>query len=217
MPDSTPPRLTMRDVFASVSETFNLDRGIFRTLLDLVISPQAFFQTYFFQDRSKYSKPMTLLLLMLAAAVLSCRHFLPTNHSYSPNLFLTITASNQDELNRLTLIREYDDVLRLLLVPATSVLSYAVFPKQAWNFAEHLTFNAFILAFQFFLMALLVPLAGQHYEPVAGVAVLGYFLVTYQRCMQGPWLATLLKSIGVVIDSSLIFLALFYPLAQWVL
>jgi hypothetical protein len=120
MPDSTPPRLTMRDVFASVSETLNLDLDIFRTLLDLVISPQAFFQTYFFQDRSKYSKPMTLLLLMLASAVVSCRHFLPTNHPYSPNLFLTITASNQDESNRLTLIREYDDVLRLLLVPATS-------------------------------------------------------------------------------------------------
>ena len=217
MQEPAPPRLNMHDVLHSVLETLNFDRGIFRTLLDLLTRPRTVIETYLFHDRSKYSKQTTLLLLTLAAAILSCRHWLPASNSYSPNLFLTITASNEAELKTLALLREYDDVLRLLLVPATSVLSYLLFRKQAWNFAEHLAFNAYILAFQFFLMAILVPFTGNQYEWVAGVAILGYHLVTYQRCMNGPSLLTLLKSFAVAIGSSLIFLAIFYPITTWLI
>ena len=217
MQDPTPPRLTMHDILHSVSETLNLDRGILRTLWDLLVAPQTLFETYFFKDRNKYSKPTTLLMLMLAGVILSSRHCLPPSDSYSPNLFLTISASNQDELRTLNTIREYDDVLRLLLVPAASVISYLLFRKQGWHFAEHLAFNAYILAFQFFLMAVFLPLFGHDLEWVVGIAIFAYFLVTYLRCMKGSRLLTLSKASVVVVGANLIFLAIFYPLTLWVL
>lgn len=208
-----PSRLTMQNVLHSVSETLNLDRGILRTLIDLLIRPHTVFNTYFFEDRRKYSQPLTLLMLMLAGAIISCRHCLPTTDSYSPNLLLTITASNEGELRTLRLLSEYDDVFRLLLVPAASVLSYLLFQKQSWYFAEHLAFNAYILAFQFFLTAILLPLIGDNQEWIAGIAILAYFLSTYLRCLEGPWLLTLAKAGGVVVGANLIFLTIIYPVA----
>lgn len=207
----------MRDILLSVSETFNLDRGILRTLRDLLVSPRDFFETYFFRDRSSYSKPTTLLLLMLAGVTLSCRHFLPATDSYSPNPLLTITASTQDELRTLNLIREYDDVLRLLLVPFTSLLSFFLFRKQAWHFAEHLTFNAYILAVQFFLMAWLLPLLGHRFDWVAGMAILVYFLATYLSCMNESRWITAGKACVIVVCSNLMFLMAFYPMTLWFL
>lgn len=59
MQDTTPPRLTMQHVLQAVSETFSLDRGIFRTLLDLLIRPKTVIETYLFIDRSRYTKPLT--------------------------------------------------------------------------------------------------------------------------------------------------------------
>lgn len=207
----------MHNVLHVVAETLNLDRGIFRTLLDLCVRPRTLFNTYFFRNRDKYSKPATLLMLMLAAAVLSGRHCLPESNSYSPNPLLKISASNEAELRTLTLLREYDDVLRLLLVPATSVLCYLLFRKQGWNFAEHLAFNAYILAFQFFLAAILLPVFGYEFEVIAGIGIVAYFLITYLRCMDGPWPLTLIKSAVVMIGANIIFLAIFYPLALWLM
>ena len=215
--EPAPPRLNVHDVLNSELEPLNLERGIFRTLLDLLARLRTVVETYLFHDRSKYSKPTTLLKLTLAAGILACRHWLPAANSYSSNLFLTITAANQDEVARLALLREYDDMLRLLLVPATSVLSYFLFRKQAWFFAEHPAFNAYLLAFQFFLMTILLPLTGSQYEWVAGAAILSYIVVTCLRCMNGPRLLTLLKALAVAIGSSRIFLAAFYPIASWVL
>lgn len=217
MPDSAPPRLSMHDVLRSITETLNLERGIFRTLWDLLVRPRTFFETYFFRDRTKYTKPITLLMLTLAAAVVSCRMWLAEANSYSPNLFLKITAANADELRKLTLLRDYDDVIRLLLVPATSLFSYLLFRHQKWNFAEHLVYNAYLLAFQFFLMAALVPPFGSKAEWLVGAVILAYFLATYLRCLNGFWISTLLRSFAVVVGSNLLFLALLYPLAYWIL
>lgn len=217
MSNTSPQRLTMPDVWQAVQETLNLDRGLLRTLRDLLLRPQIVIQTYLFHDRDKYTRPTMLLMLTLATAIIASRHWLPTSNTYSPNLFLTITATNPDELTRLTLLKEYDDLLRMLLVPATSVLSYCLFRKQNWYFAEHLAFNTYVLAFQFFLLTLLVPWTGMIPEWIVGGTILGYFFLAYFCCLTDSGLPKLLKSIVVVVGSNLIFLACLYPLAHWVL
>jgi len=217
MPDSEVPRLNMRDVLRAISDNFNLDRGLLRTLLDLCRAPRDLVHTYFFCDRRRYTQPPTLLMLMLAAVVLSCRHFLPVSNTYSPNLILKITASTAAELRVLLLLREYDDVLRLILVPATSLISYTLFRRQGWNFAEHLAFNAYVLAFQFFLTAVLLPFCGLAWEWIPGVATIVYFLTTYARVMDGPWPLSLLKAVVILGLSNQIFLIVFYPLTIWLM
>lgn len=207
----------MHDVLHAFLDNINLDRGLLRTLLDLVVRPRVLIETYFYRDRNRYTKPLTLLMLMLAGAILSCRHCLPVSDSYSPNFILRIAATNEEELRTLTLIREYDDVFRLLFVPATAVLSYLLFRKQGWNFAEHLVFNAYILAFQFFLTAVLVPFCGLQWEWMAAVVSVTFFVVTYQKCLDGPRFMTLVKSCVALVGSAFTFLAVFYPFTLWLL
>ncbi len=210
-------RLTMHDVVHSVLGTLNLERGIFRTLLDLFVKPRSFFDTYFFKDRGKYTQPTTLLMLMLAGVLLSFRHLLPSDDTYSPNLLLTITASNEGELQTMSLLREYDDLLRLMFVPITSVLSYLLFRKQGWHLAEHMVFNSYILAFQFFVMFALVPLLFYQLEWIVGVTSLVFFLYVYVRCMDGPPWLTLVKSVGIVACTNLLFIAILYQITLWLI
>ena len=205
------PRLTMRDIFQSVAGVFNLDHGLLRTLLDLAVRPGQFFHRYFHVQRSTYTPPLTLLLLMLAGIVLCSRHLLPVDHTYSPNFILTIAATNDHELAILQLLREYDDVVRLLLVPITSAMSFALFRKQQWFFAEHLVFNAYIQAFHFFLMILFVPASLGNMEWVAGLACLLFFYYAYLQCMDGNRFLIIAKATVVIIISNLLFACLIYP------
>jgi hypothetical protein len=169
------PRLTMRDVFQSFADVLNLHHGVLRTVLDLAVRPKYFFHRYFRVQRKSHTQPTTLLLLMLAGVVLSSRHLLPISNTHSPNFILMVTATNDHELAILMLLREYDDVVRLLLVPITSALSFGLFQKQAWFFAEHLAFNAYILAFQFLLMILFVPMSIWGMEWISGIVGLIFF------------------------------------------
>lgn len=211
------PRLTTRDVLQAVLDNISLERGLVKTLVDFFVRPRVLFQTWFFHDRQTYAKPLTVLMWMLAAVVLSCRHFLPAGNTYSPNLILKITATTAAEVEKLQLLREYDDVFRLLLVPSASVISYFLFRKQQWNFAEHLVFNTYVLAAQFFLTAVLLPLCGLQHAWVPELAAMICFLLTYLRCMEGHWATVLLRSAVTMFASGMVFLSVFYPFAVWVI
>lgn len=213
----TLPRLTTRDVLQAVLDNFSLERGLVRTLVDLFVRPRVLFETWFFHDRQTYVKPLTLLMLTLAAAVLSCRHFLPAGNAYSPNLILKITATTPADVEKLMLLREYDDVFRLLLVPSASVVSYLMFRRQGWNFAEHLVFNTYILAAQFCLSAVLLPIGGLNHQWVPELATIVCFLLTYARCMDGHRLGVVCRAVVTLVASSMVFLIVFYPFALWVI
>lgn len=204
--------MTLTEVFHSVLEVVNLDRGIFRTLADLLVRPRAFFETFFFHDRTKYTKPSTLIMLMIALLLLCSRHLLPESDSYSPTLLLTVTATTEDEMRSLKMLREYDDVIRLLLVPITALLSYLLFRRQEWFYAEHLAFNAYILAVQFLLTVLSLPLVVIGYAWIGGIVTLAYFLFVYSSCMSGSKIFSAAKAFLVIVSANLLFVIVLYPL-----
>lgn len=58
-----PQRLTFRQVGRDIVEhVVDLDRGIWRTLIDLVVRPRAVYRTFLFEDRRRYTNPVKLSL-----------------------------------------------------------------------------------------------------------------------------------------------------------
>lgn len=147
-------RFTFKRIFSAefLSDTFNLNQGLFLTLRDLVWRPGYMVRDYLGGQRKKYFNFIALLLILLAVEALLW--------AYAENSVIEVlrdriveqmSAQNPELAGRLRL----EDIERalsnqklifILAVPIAALFTWLIFKRLKYNFAEHCVIIVFMLA-----------------------------------------------------------------------
>ncbi len=127
------PRVTLRGLIGDALGAFNLERGIFRTVIDLTVRPQVALRRYLqAPKRSGYMNVWSYFLLTTAAMLLIENLF--------PRTFPAPIAAIAH-----VLIRHRAAMLALSL-PISALATVVLFRRWSLTYAEHLVVAAFITA-----------------------------------------------------------------------
>ena len=117
----------------------DLEKGFLYTLKSLFTRPGHFVREYIDGKRLTYFHFLTFLLLILGIYI-----FLD---EFSNVKLSQLYASSSSENNLLqdyeSFSKKYPRLLTLIAIPLTSVITYFLFKKAKYNFAEHIILNTF--------------------------------------------------------------------------
>ena len=219
-----PERISFRSFGISVLQELNLEKGIGFTIKEMTLRPGKAIREYLFEDRSKYTKPLTLLLLVVAVATFISLQILPLNEELSdavendPNLNIFPEAL-QPTLRALPeLLNKYFNIFFMSSIPALAFSTYFLFKEFKYNLAEHLVVNIYIFSIQTVIFMIFMPLFPfWEWTVYIHLALLiGYSIFAYTKVFEQNWGPGILKSALVYLMSQF-FLSVFIAILLLVL
>jgi len=168
-------RFTMRYIFHSLLNIFNLEKGLFHTIYQLIIHPGKALRSYLFEDRTHFMKPFSFLLLSITLAVIALINI----QHIEKGLEKQLNTQRTEQLNRSPqddkeekiqrafniyiqqasiIYSKYLNVLLILFIPIVSIFSYLFFRKDKMYYAEHLIANSYIMSMQNLIYLLMLPI-----------------------------------------------------------
>jgi len=231
IPDPLPvERISLKSIFNSILSTLNLEKGYFFTLRELLLRPGQAIRAYLFtEERPKYVKPLTFLLLSLAISILVTVNVM----EWSGKLDLNAMDNNDQQLGPemkaalsklLAVVFKYQNLFEILKVPFISFLTYKFFDRARFNFAEHLVMNAYGLAIQSMLSIVMILLAVM-IDPFLMLAALPllfvYYIYLHVKTLQEPQLwKGVLKSLSAWVIAylihSFVLVGVLYSYFYWI-
>lgn len=210
----TPERITLRKIGAQILEQLNLEKGLGYTIKQFLLRPGRAVQEYFYENRKRYTKPFSFLLLTTALTTFLMVEFVLKKSGSSME---ELTAS--PEWQRLpdllkpglrlisTMATKYFNLFYLSTLPSTVLASYLLFrKKQPYNLAEHLVINTYIFAIQSIFYLFTIPFMANEQQAVwtslPVLLMVLYFIYAY------------LKIFRLTIWRGLLYCAIVYVLSQ---
>ena len=124
----------------------HVERGLRKTIIALAVAPGKMLQTYMAGDRKPYQKPFSFLLISTTSFALVLHLF----HSYYqiPN-----AVSFDDRLfnNQLLLESKYYAWFHILLLPVYALVSFLIFKRTKYNYAEWMVICCYVISFDLLL------------------------------------------------------------------
>ncbi len=145
-------RISNAMVFEAVTDVFDLDKGILRTALDLVLRPGKVVHTYWMGNTRTYTNPLRLLALILAISTYLATFMvdeLMRQIGRDPDLKIGNAERSQQ------IIKEIGDILsngnimsiaNLMFLPLFGLALYQLFKYLRLTYAEHLVAFTYIQA-----------------------------------------------------------------------
>jgi hypothetical protein len=197
-------RITFSGLFQSAATTLsNLDKGILFNLKHLTIAPGATIRDYLRGKRKSYFKPVQYAIIAVTLLTVADYYFGARDSAAArpedPNIFYLYGV----------FIRRNLKYLWLLNMVFFSIPTYFFFKR--YNFAEHITINAFIIGHCAFLSIILLLLLPYPIilNPVTyfAVAVMYYFVF---RNTDKPVEVAVISLLSVFVGGLLFFLVPFF-------
>lgn len=176
-----PRRLTIKLLINDVMSTiFNLERGVIFTMLTMIKSPADVINAFVNGNRYRYMNPFRLMILAATLAVIS-ESITGTIDTVG---HLQIQGSNDESTKVIgDFLKNNINLIVLATVPLLSIGSFIVFRKPKWNFAEHLSINAYAYSVAAIVGSLysflLIPFDGETRILLEGVSQIFTFFVAY--------------------------------------
>lgn len=150
-------RLSMHYIWHDIQHgLFHFDNGIFYTVKELLTRPGDTIREFLEGKRVRHFKPFSFVVV-LATFYGLLYHYLVSHLSDSKPI-----NSKENILNAyVTVIRWTTDhfaISTLLLIVITTIVSYFIFKKRGYDFAEHLVLNTYICGLILIFSILLFPL-----------------------------------------------------------
>ena len=202
-------RISFKSIGEAILEALNLERGIGFTVKELIVRPKEMLEDFLFNDRSKYTKPLTLLLLVVAGATFVSLKVLPLDQAL-------IDAVREDKLMQQipeslrgifvqipVLLQQYFNIFFMSSLPAVSLATYLIFQDARLNLAEHFIINIYVFCIQTLIFIVFMPLFLLR-EWTVGIHIVALFFYTvfaYTKIFEQAWGSGLLKSVGVYMMS----------------
>ncbi|MGB3589785.1 MAG: DUF3667 domain-containing protein [Tunicatimonas sp.] len=159
-----PPRITLQYLWQEILGTLSWDKGFFFTFKELLIRPGKTIRAYLAGDRQRYSNPVRFLVFSTAIASFVIIKLDLVGRALDQGMLRTSDQQVQQSRQEvMTYLYQYYNFVMFLLVPLLALATYWFFRKRKYNYAEHLTFSAFISA-EYTLIYLLTAL-GLYYYP----------------------------------------------------
>ncbi len=131
-------KLSFRELFTSVSDSFNLEKGFFKTFPELLLKPQVIIQNYLSGKRKCYSNPVKFFLIILAVNV------------FFQSVFQNDSNTRIEFINSPTWI-----VVNLLfLIPLISVFTKML--GREYNYLENIVINLYAFGVNIILSTILL-------------------------------------------------------------
>ena len=227
-------RVTLKRIFGQFfTVIFGWDSKFMLTFKGLWLRPHEIFKAFIDGTRKKYVNPFSFFAIGVAFSIIIFNVFSDQFLKFSSvKVDTTIEAGEgdqdqeemelaaeeyskrQEELNKKvqqTLLKYYN-IYSFLLLPVYTLIAFLVYWKP-YNYAEHLSINAYIQGLLLFVTVFLfgicaiTGLSGQVYNAASILLMVGFYLYSYSRFYKhsfGKMLLMFLKFIGVFILATLV-------------
>lgn len=214
IPETIPvKRITLRSIGAEVLAQLNLEKGLGYTVKQLIVAPGQVIQEYLFEDRSRVTKPLTLVLLVVTVTAFISLRFFPTDGSLEKALSKgEIPETIMPAVTLMvTFTRQFFNLVLMSSLPALALGSYLMFREKRLNYAEHLIINMYIFAIQTIAQLLFLPFLDKlpWLGLGAGALSIGYFLYALVRIFDISWVEAVWKSVVIYIIAQFIQMIVF--------
>jgi len=136
-------RITANSILSEAWHSMShVERGLRRTVVALTVAPGKMMKNYLDGDRKPYQKPFSFLLIATSLFALMIYFF----HEY---YLISSPTSFQDKLfNKLVILEsKYYSWLQIALLPVYALVSYLIFKKAKYNFAEWIVICCYLISF----------------------------------------------------------------------
>jgi len=152
---STHKRLTTKEIRHEVLSQFNIERGLIYTFLALLKKPAQLVDTYVFKSRENIFNPFRYLLFGAAASTFAMLHhagfksFMEAQSQNSSQQFQELEEQfglpfSEAMSTAQQIYLSYQNLFFLVVIPFISFLTYWMFQKKRYNYAENMAINAFL-------------------------------------------------------------------------
>jgi hypothetical protein len=201
-------RLTLHNIFHDFVHAFtHFDKGILLLLRYLTIRPGKIPREYVDGKRKKYFNPFSFLVLMVGVAFFLVLKFesLAFRHE-------DLASANTEILH---FSFKYFNIFIFLMAPVNALLSWLLFRKYKFFYAEYLVLWAYLTGQQMFYYCLfivlaLIPPSLTVTGTVVGILMSIWFVFALIQFHQQKSLANVVKAIIVVIISQVLLQATVY-------
>jgi VIT1/CCC1 family predicted Fe2+/Mn2+ transporter len=142
-------RFTLKDSLAAVANSiFNFDRGFLYTSRMLTLQPGKVVKDILSGITIRYTHPFRFLFIWATintVILVSTGVFDLTQDSVYQKMDVA-EEQREMQLKARTWIKQYISLFNLLLLPFLSLLSYGIYRRKKWHYAEHLILNSYSLA-----------------------------------------------------------------------
>jgi hypothetical protein len=128
----------------AIENTFNLDKGFFFTISQLVLNPKKVITDYLSGRTKVYSNPIKFLIVIAGLSAL----VLVITQAYDRNLELTNSLFPNAEMSTIQLkvigfFKSYINIVMILIVPFYTFGYKLFFLRKKLNYTEHLIINCY--------------------------------------------------------------------------
>ncbi|MCA1763614.1 MAG: DUF3667 domain-containing protein [Cryomorphaceae bacterium] len=199
-------RITMRNLFVSIAEAFNLERGGIYTVKTLFKNPGKAAREYLGTKRHHYTPPFRLLIVTTAIMLFLLRYS-DTAAAAGDDFLKGVDESSEMAVQKITeVFSNYFNLIIWSLIPIMAFISYLLNLKKNYNFAEHLVFQTFLFCLTN-ILSFLMPL-DTYFGPVVmnifilvvpfGYYVYGYKVFTGRSLGRSIWHCSVIYIIATV-------------------
>ncbi len=169
--NSRPERITMKTIWHSVLDVFDLEHGLIYTTIALTLRPGEALRTYLKEDRTRLVPPLRFLVFAVAIAAFITVQYMKnsafleqmrTGFEYGYRSGGGDGEVDMELMNKYFLLlneffANYFNVLLLVGVPILALCTFWLFRKN-YNYAEHLVINSYVTAYQSILYVVMTPM-----------------------------------------------------------
>lgn len=211
-------RLTVGHILHDVSHYFtHADKGLIYIIKEMFIRPGTVVEEYIAGKRKKYFNPYTFLILCSTISA-----YIYWKIKYYSNISIQQSPSKTGaEVSKLMtqtsmLMEQYGKIITLFMLPILAAISMLFYVRKQYNYAEHLTIQAFILAqtsvinivatlFSYFVF----PNSYFVFNSIFQLVFILYLSIVFSKVFKEHFLLSLLKSLGF----TLVFIIAYWVIA----
>ena len=199
-------RLQVKNLFQSILQAFNLERGGIYTVKQLIIDPGKMVQEYIGTGRLKYSPPIRLLIVTTTLAFLSLRYsagFGEFEQGFSS------TMTNEKVQSFIDFTSNYWNILLWVYIPIAGFLTWLFNYKGPYNLAENFVFQAYYFCLSNIIIMPVI--LDRVLEPwllmlISTVAFVFYYAYAYQSFYNKTWFRAIVESIVIYAIATAVYL-----------
>jgi hypothetical protein len=142
-PTNENKRITVSSVLSEAWHSLtHVEEGLRRTIVALAVTPGKMMNSYLDGDRKTFQKPFSFLLIVTSLFAVMI-YFL---HEY---YLIPFATTFQDKLlNKLVILEsKYYSWLQIALLPVYALVSYLIFKKAKYNYAEWIVICCYVISF----------------------------------------------------------------------
>ena len=192
-------RFTVKSFFATfIAIITNVESGFWRTVVDLFKQPAQVINDYINGKTKPYYHPLRYIIILTTLSALFNIYFgvfdatqTDMQHLFNPNA-TDEEIARQHKVNEY--IKQYLNIIPILMIPFISIVSYRLFKKHQLNYAEHLVANTYMgaqlnfIGFPFLVLYAVFPEYTTFSIPLAALTSSLFYAYVYQGLFKVSYL-----------------------------